>query len=123
MWQLWEMIMRRKSGRRCLSTKIRRLAKKVGLQKPLSCTRQEAADWCCKSAPVYHQIKLEAANLRQSWLKGRQEDLSATHKERQLAEKMLAKEHARQESHHFKCLRAQSPKWRSTTQPWITQLQ
>ena len=67
--ELWKGVVKRKSGKRFSNTKIRRLARKAGIDSPNMCTLEEAISKRNQAFKEYYtEVKPNAAKLRTTFL-------------------------------------------------------
>ena len=74
--ELWEAVCTKKTGRRYSFTKLRRLAKKVQVTNPMSCSLEEAKEILKDTYKTYYSMKKDAVKLRISHLDSKAEAIA-----------------------------------------------
>jgi len=100
--ELYKLVWRKKQGQGIKSTKIRRLAAKLNIPRPLSVSLEEAEELYKQALEEYHVFKPDAAVFRYDFLVSRKDDPKATEEDRKAAERLLSKEKARETSRHLR---------------------
>jgi hypothetical protein len=103
--QLWRMVTDRKEGKKRSSRKIRRLAKKGNVQKPLSCSLEQARMRLTQAKAHYRSYKKTASIHRARFLHDRKDDPDLTDLERRSAERLIRVEDARNLARQMKRLK------------------
>ena len=102
---LWRLVWRRKRGYRVGSTRIRRLARRAQISRPLSVTTAEAEQRFREAGRAYRQLKPRASVLRYEFLRDRQDDPTLPEDDRALARQLLSRERQRESSRHLRRIR------------------
>ena len=96
--ELFSLIRRRKQGKRVGTRKIRRLAKKVNVTRPLSVSLEEAEELYRQALKDYAAFKPDASVYRYKYLLARKDDTTLPEINRRAVERLLTKEQARKTS-------------------------
>lgn len=115
---LWRMVVRKKQGKKIQTGRIRRKARRCGIQSPLSCSLRQAQVSCKAALDAYNKIKPKAAQLRTEYLYERMHDhsQSVSESDRLTAKRLLREERQRDGARH---LRRALGRTRSPAIDWI----
>lgn len=93
--QLWTLVHARKTGKHPGQQKIRQLACRLAITKPLSCSLEEVIQLLTMSKATYWELKKQAPKLRQECLQERKDEPTISSKAHKKAQQMLLTEKTR----------------------------
>jgi hypothetical protein len=100
--ELFKLIWKKKQGKNIKSTRLRRLAAKLKVEKPLSVTLEQAHDNFIEALRTYKKYKPDASVFRYDFLSAKRDDPNESEENRKAALKLIEKERARDTSRQLK---------------------
>lgn len=102
--KLWQMVWKRKSGRKVSASSIRAIARTLKIRTPLSCSLTEAEQRWKQAGCDYDLLKPHGGTLRTDWLRTRKEDTTLTEDQRKRAAAQLRGEEQRDDARQIKAV-------------------